>query len=165
MKTWLPKRNCDLVKSFENLLKARFPDHQLFEKKQMLPTTIHTMGKDTCGYLTPLTGTDNFQSGIPVWGVSVALLENFWPVFGVFHMPATGDLFHARADGKAYRGTKQISIPTRNTVDDEMHTPDLFALSSGLHTKIPREDKRPRMYLGPYLLCSHRQSRCGVNCE
>ena len=34
-------------------------------------------------------------------------------------MPATGDLFHARADGKAYRGSDQIAIPPRHSVDDE----------------------------------------------
>ncbi len=107
-----------LVKSFENLLKARFPDHQLFEKNDVADDYSHD-GKRYMWIFDPIDGTDNFQSGIPVWGVSVALLENFWPVFGAFHMPATGDLFHARAGGKAYRGSDQIAIPSRNTVDDE----------------------------------------------
>ncbi len=104
--------------SFENLLKARFPDHQLFEKGDVAEDYTHG-GKRYLWIFDPIDGTDNFQAGIPVWGVSVALLENFWPVFGAFHMPATGDLFHARAEGKAYRGNAQIAIPTRNTVDDE----------------------------------------------
>ena len=107
-----------LVNSFENLLKSRFPDHQLFEKGDVSGDYAHD-GKRYLWIFDPIDGVDNFQSGIPVWGISVALLENFWPVFGAFHMPATGDFFHARADGKAYRGNNEIAIPARNTVDDE----------------------------------------------
>jgi myo-inositol-1(or 4)-monophosphatase len=107
-----------LVNSFEKLLKARFPTHQLFEKSHLADDYAHD-GKRYLWIFDPVDGVDNFQSGIPVWGISVALLENFWPVFGAFHMPSTGDLFHARADGKAYRGNVQIAIPPRNSVDDE----------------------------------------------
>lgn len=107
-----------LANAFEGLLKARFPEHQIFEQSKIADDYTH----DEKRYLwifDPIDGVDNFQSGIPIWGISIALLENFWPVFGAFHMPATGDLFHARADGKAYRGNDEIAIPTRNTVDDE----------------------------------------------
>ena len=61
----------------------------------------------------------NFQAGIPLWGLSLALLENFWPVFGVFYMPATGDLFHARAGCCAYWGRREIHIPGSEGIDDE----------------------------------------------
>lgn len=107
-----------LVNTFETLLKSRFPDHGLFEKSDLADDYSHD-GKRYLWIFDPIDGVDNFQSGIPVWGISVALLENFWPVFGAFHMPSTGDLFHARADGKAYRGNEQIAIPARNSVDDE----------------------------------------------
>ena len=107
-----------LVSVFERLLKARFPDHGLFEKSNLADDYSHD-GKRYLWIFDPIDGVDNFQSGIPVWGISLALLENFWPVFGAFHMPATGDLFHARADGKAYRGNEPIAIPARNSVDDE----------------------------------------------
>ena len=107
-----------LVNAFEGLLKARFPEHQIFEKSKIADDYTHD-DKRYLWIFDPIDGVDNFQSGIPIWGISVALLENFWPVFGAFHMPATGDLFHAQADGKAYRGNDEIAIPTRNTVDDE----------------------------------------------
>ena len=48
----------------------------------------------------PLDGVANFQAGIPIWSISLALLENFWPVFGVTFMPVTGDLFMPSWDGR-----------------------------------------------------------------
>jgi myo-inositol-1(or 4)-monophosphatase len=67
----------------------------------------------------PIDGIANFQAGIPIWGISLALLENFWPIFGVFYMPATGDLFHARAGEKAFRGNEEIYVSTQENINDE----------------------------------------------
>jgi myo-inositol-1(or 4)-monophosphatase len=61
----------------------------------------------------------NFQAGIPIWGMSIALLDNFWPIFGVFYMPATGDLFHARAGKDAFWGNDKIRIPDADFIDNE----------------------------------------------
>ena len=49
----------------------------------------------------------------------MALLENFWPVFGVFHMPATGDFFHAQAGQQAFRGQEPIRISPQDEINDE----------------------------------------------
>ena len=59
----------------------------------------------------------------------MALLENFWPVFGLFHMPATGDLFHARAGGKSFWGKEEISVSNQENIDDE----SLFLTYSRFH--------------------------------
>ena len=51
--------------------------------------------------------------------MSLALLDNFWPILGVFYMPATGDLFHARAGQDAFRGKKKIRISDSAAINDE----------------------------------------------
>ena len=61
----------------------------------------------------------NFQAGIPIWGISLALIENFWPVFGAVYMPATGDLFYAQAGAKAYRERTEIHISQKENINDE----------------------------------------------
>jgi myo-inositol-1(or 4)-monophosphatase len=66
-----------------------------------------------------LDGVANFQAGIPLWGVSLAVLENFWPVYGAIYLPATGDLFHAVAGAKAYWGSQQIQISPQESINDE----------------------------------------------
>jgi len=104
---------------FDHLVAARFPQHSVFNDGPVNESYTH----DATRYLwivDPIDGVDNFQAGIPVWGMSLALLENFWPVLGMFYMPATGDLFHALAEGKAYHGNNVISIPdTADDIDDE----------------------------------------------
>ncbi len=95
---------------FQQALDNQYPDHRMFTSKTLDTTYTH----DNRRYLwifDPIDGVDNYQAGIPIWGMSLALLENFWPVFGAFYMPATGDLFHARAGGKAFWGEKRIRIP------------------------------------------------------
>lgn len=103
---------------FQELLAARYPDHLMFTSAMTDTAYTH----DNRRYLwifDPIDGVDNYQAGIPIWGMSLALLENFWPVFGAFYMPATGDLFHARAGGEAYWGDKRIQMANDQTIDDE----------------------------------------------
>jgi len=107
-----------LTDFFQDRLAAHFPDHLIFANNQEDRGYRH----DSTRYLwvfDPLDGVANFQGGIPVWGISLALLENAWPVFGLFYMPATGDLFHARAGQKAYRGNDEICALNQSEVNDE----------------------------------------------
>lgn len=107
-----------ISQAFQHTLQARYPDHRMFTSKTLDTTYTH----DSRRYLwifDPIDGVDNYQAGIPIWGMSLALLENFWPVFGAFFMPATGDLFHARAGGDAFWGRRQIRMTDDRTIDDE----------------------------------------------
>ena len=103
---------------FGRALDKQFPDHSVFTSKTLDTDYTH----DSRRYLwifDPIDGVDNYQAGIPIWGMSLALLENFWPVFGIFYMPATGDLFHARAGGDAFWGDKRIRMAPDRILDDE----------------------------------------------
>ena len=107
-----------LTDFFQDRLAAQFPEHLIFANNREDKGYSH----DSTRFLwvfDPLDGVANFQGGIPIWGISLALLENSWPVFGVFYMPATGDLFHARAGQKAYRGNKEICALSQSDVNDE----------------------------------------------
>jgi myo-inositol-1(or 4)-monophosphatase len=107
-----------LTEYFQTRLHAKFPEHTLFSYDAVDPDYSHE-GKRYLWSFDPLEGVANFQAGIPLWGLSLALLENFWPVFGVFYMPATGDLFHARAGCCAYWGEREIRIPASDGLNDE----------------------------------------------
>jgi len=107
-----------MMEFFENQLSAHFPEHQVFRNNQANKEYTHDQKRYLWIY-DPLDGVANFQAGIPIWGISLALIENFWPVLGVFYMPATGDLFHARADQKAYLGQEVIHISEQQNINDE----------------------------------------------
>jgi myo-inositol-1(or 4)-monophosphatase len=108
----------DISDHFRQLLDKQYPDHLVFTSKTLDTGYTH----DSRRYLwifDPIDGVDNYQAGIPIWGMSLALLENFWPVFGAFYMPATGDLFHALAGSKAYWGDRRIRMAQDRIIDDE----------------------------------------------
>ncbi|MFP5212207.1 MAG: inositol monophosphatase family protein [Acidobacteriota bacterium] len=107
-----------LADHFKDRLQGRFPEHGIFGDDTPRQDYVH--GEK--GYLwiyDALDGVANFQAGIPVWGTSLALLENFWPIFGVFYMPVTGDLFHAQAGQKAYWGNEEIKMPSTGEINNE----------------------------------------------
>ena len=103
---------------FRNALTAKFPEHQVFVNRDLDRDYSHE-GKRYLWIFDPIDGVDNFQAGIPIWGMSLALLDNFWPTIGMFYMPVTDDLFHAQVGKPAFRGTTPIKIKAREAVDDE----------------------------------------------
>ena len=107
-----------LSESFQNRLNAQFPEHQIFLNNHESRQYTHE-NKRYLWVFDALDGVANFQAGIPVWGMSLALLENFWPVFGAFFMPVTGDIFHAQAGKEAFWGEKKIRTGHSAEINDE----------------------------------------------
>jgi len=107
-----------LFNFFQDQLATRFPEHRIFTNHQEDRGYSHA-NERYLWVFDPLDGVANFQGGVPIWGMSLALLENAWPVFGAFYMPVTGDLFHARAGQKAYRGDREIHAFAHSEINDE----------------------------------------------
>jgi len=107
-----------LMDSFQGQLKERFPEHLVFQQDQQNTGYTHE-GERYLWIFDPLDGIANFQAGIPIWGNSLALLENYWPIFGLFYMPVTDDLFYARAGNTAYRGDQELRISSQKNINDE----------------------------------------------
>jgi myo-inositol-1(or 4)-monophosphatase len=103
---------------FQKIISEKYPKHQAFGQAHLDDGYTHE-SKRYLWVFDPLDGVDNFQSGIPIWGMSLALYENYWPVLGVFLMPVTNDLFHARAGQKAYWNDRSIRIADQNGVSQE----------------------------------------------
>jgi myo-inositol-1(or 4)-monophosphatase len=103
---------------FKTQLMERFPEHQLFQHNHVDKAYTH----DQRRYLwifDPLDGLSNYLAGIPVWGMSLAVLDNYWPTLGVFYMPSTGDIFHATINDRAYWGERVIHASFQEDIDDE----------------------------------------------
>jgi myo-inositol-1(or 4)-monophosphatase len=64
-------------------IQAVFPTHGLLteETEHLFPEN------DWCWIVDPLDGTTNFARGLPLWGISLALLYKGVPVFGYVAMP------------------------------------------------------------------------------
>lgn len=119
-----------LTEFFKKKLNAHFPEHQLFMNNWDEQEYTHDE-KRYVWIFDPIDGVANFQAGIPIWGISVSLLENFWPILGVFYMPASEDLFHARADKKAFKEKQEIRVSEQTSMNDE----SLFLIYSRFHNR------------------------------
>jgi myo-inositol-1(or 4)-monophosphatase len=66
-----------------------------------------------------LDGAASFQAGMPVWGVSAALFEKFWPVMGFLYLPVTGELYSAYAGREALLNDEPITVREDPGVNNE----------------------------------------------
>lgn len=55
--------------------------------------------------IDPLDGTRCFNHGLPVWGVSVGMLQKGTPILGAFYLPMLDDLYHTDGTGTFLNGT------------------------------------------------------------
>jgi len=69
--------------------------------------------------LDTLDGVASFQAGMPVWGISAALFELFWPVLGFLYLPVTGELYSAYAGREALLNDSPIRVRQDPTIDNE----------------------------------------------
>ena len=91
------------------ILKAAFPNHGLHleEGKPENETA------EFVWFIDPLDGTSNFVRNIPLFGISIGLLQNGEPVLGVLFFPALNLLLHAAKGEGAFANNKKITVSQR----------------------------------------------------
>jgi len=67
-----------------------FPDHGVLTEE----TEHYFPSQDWCWIVDPIDGTTNFTRGIPIWGISLGLLYQGTPVFGLVYFPQIQQTFH-----------------------------------------------------------------------
>ena len=80
--------------------------------------------------IDPIDGTASFASGLPVWGISIGVLVDYFPLYGAFYMPVTNELYYS--DGNfSYLWNKKI-----RTKDAEITSNSFFAVPSDCHRRL-----------------------------
>ncbi len=93
-------------------LQAQFPEDQFFseeltEAPEPLPVTARF-----CWVLDPIDGTNNYAMGIAHCAISLALLEQGEPVFGVIYDLARRSLMHGGPGFGLYDGDRAAAVRT-----------------------------------------------------
>jgi len=92
------------------LINKNFPEHSILGEE-----TGHTKKEsEYTWHIDPLDGTTNFENGIPIFGVSVALEHRGELVLGVVCNPITDNLFYAEKGKGAYVNHNKISVSQDN---------------------------------------------------
>lgn len=99
-----------LQKSIEESLRELYPDIPFVgeETPEAERSRILDSGGGRVWCLDPLDGTTNFTSGLPFYGISLALLEDRLPVLGVVFDPVRDECFTARAGAGAWMNGRRL---------------------------------------------------------
>lgn len=99
----------DLDRDLEQLLRARlgeaFPDDVLTGEEYAPSGGLGSRRWS----IDPIDGTGNLVHGLPLWAVSIGLIDEGEPVLGVIAIPPLGELYWAIKGGGAWRDGVRIS--------------------------------------------------------
>ena len=102
------KRSEEYLK--EAILKE-YPDHSMLAEEG---SQVDSSSSDFTWVIDPLDGTVNFINGLPIFGVSVGVLQKGQPVLGCIFTPSPGNskgsVYHARRGGGAFRDDEAIRV-------------------------------------------------------
>ena len=88
-----------------NLIRARFPDHTIVSEEAGGSAVSSKPGSGYTWIVDPLDGTTNYAHRVPVFAVSIGLLEGDKPLVGVIHDPLLDQTFVAeRGKGATLNG-------------------------------------------------------------
>jgi myo-inositol-1(or 4)-monophosphatase len=87
--------------------------HQQYPQESILSEELQpaSSGSSAAGWVVdPLDGTTNFSLGLPIWGVSIARLEEGMPKIAVVNFPAIGELYTAELRKGAWLNGDPIRV-------------------------------------------------------
>lgn len=72
----------------------------------------------------PLDGSHNYISGLPIFGVSIALVNINETILGIIYLPFFDNLYHAVKGQGSYLNNSNIKVSNNNTLEKSMITYD-----------------------------------------
>jgi myo-inositol-1(or 4)-monophosphatase len=78
--------------------------------------------------LDPIDGTANFVKGIPLYSISLALINDTEPLLGVIDVPGEGRRYSAAAGSGAYCGSTRIRVRPTARLEDAIVTVGDYAV-------------------------------------
>ncbi len=126
-RSYITQADLDVQAYLRDALDAAYPDDGIVAEENGLRKPPRR--GDRIWVIDPIDGTASFSVGLPIWGVSIALVEGGRPTAGVFYIPTVGDLFHTGSDGLVYRNDH----PLRLRAPGPFHGETSLLIASRLH--------------------------------
>jgi len=98
-----------LQAALESLLAQHWPDIPLLGEEQDQHTQHQLLQSGSFWCLDPLDGTTNFSRRLPLYSVSLALIQEGRPVLGIVFDPLRDELFSALLDGPLMINGKRLN--------------------------------------------------------
>lgn len=114
------------------------PDHEFIGKKGRRAEFDHA--KPNIWVIDPLDGSTVFTQGLPGWGISIGLLHQGQPHFGLFYMPLLDDLTYTTGQGEIHCNNHHL----RQTVRPNWESKGFLAVGTQAHRDFDIEAQRIR---------------------
>ena len=91
-------------------IRARYPDHAILGEEYGVEGALDA-AQVPLWAIDPIDGTTNLANGLPLWAVSIALIEGDEPTVGVIHAPLIGEVYAAASGlGATFNGRPLSSL-------------------------------------------------------
>ena len=124
--TLVTQADLEADRSISTAIRERYPEHDIISEEL---DTIYE-GAPWCWIVDPIDGTTNFAQGVRVWGISIALAYEGWPVMGLVDLPPLEIRYHALKDAGAFENDEPISVANVDWADSARLENQLFAVCS-----------------------------------
>lgn len=98
-------------------IEKNFPRHNILAEE----AGELDQGSESTWIIDPLDGTRNYDRGIPIWGVAIALARKREIVLGAVYDPVHNELFLAKKGQGARLNGQKINVSDENEADDMMY--------------------------------------------
>lgn len=127
-------------------IKKKFPDHHILAEE----SGENGKHSEYTWIIDPIDGTNNFMSGIPDFGIEIALAKNNEVLLGVIYLPMYDELYVAEKGKGAFMNGKRIHVSGKKEEDETMLLYSCtFRQNLGWHIghldSLMRVFKRPRL--------------------
>jgi myo-inositol-1(or 4)-monophosphatase len=99
-----------ISEAIQRAIQAEFPEDQFFSEELAVTDAPVPVTSRFCWVLDPIDGTNNYASGIIYVSISLALLENGQPVYGVIYDMARRVLMHGGPGRGVWDGEKRANV-------------------------------------------------------
>ncbi len=107
----------------------QFPDHGILGEEG----TSHTLDSEFVWHIDPLDGSTNFARKIPLFGLSIGLTQNGFPILGVMYFPKLDLIVYGEKGNGAYKNNdEEIHVSSRN-LDESLYYISTAETRDGWH--------------------------------
>ena len=89
-------------------IRASYPGHSIQSEEAVCDQDVGGLR----WYLDPLDGTVNFVHSLPMFAVSMGLVQDGLPLLGVVYIPVLDECFYARRGGGAWLDGRRLEVST-----------------------------------------------------
>ena len=116
-------------------IKENFPNDSIYSEEKGLVDNA----SNRIWYIDPLDGTSNFVREIPIWGITMGLVDDGVPVIGAMYFPEFDKFFFAELGKGATVNDKPIHVSKRVLNESLFYSRSYYKKHLYLDTKIGKE--------------------------